>query len=103
MDHLGLLKAGLPTLLALVEQGVHIKATGFGRVDFDINMVAALRDLHSVNLAALMFGSDLPLTRAPRPFLHSDITRLIDSVGETQAQAVLHALAVLFYRISTDA
>ena len=105
IDHLGLSKAGLPILLKLAEQGVRIKATGFGRVDFDIdidsdmNMVTALRNLHSANPTALMFGSDLPSTRAPRPFLHSDIARLIDSVGEAQASAVLHANAALFYRI----
>ena len=103
IDHLGLSKAGLPTLLMLAEQGVRIKATGFGRVDFDINRVAALRDLHSANPAALMFGSDLPSARAPRPFLQSDITRLIDSVGEAQADAVLHANAAQFYRITEDA
>ena len=80
IDHLGLSKAGLPTLLMLAEQGVH-----------------------SANPAALMFGSDLPPTRAPRPFLHSDITRLIDSVGEAQADAVLHANATRFYRITVDA
>ena len=117
IDHLGLSKAGLPTLLMLVEQGVRIKATGFGRVDFDndndndndsdsvfdINMIAALRDLHSANPAALMFGSDLPSTRAPRPFLQSDIAILIDSVGEAQANAVLHANAARFYRMTLDA
>ena len=109
IDHLGLSKAGLPILLMLAEQGVRIKATVFGRVAFDsnsvfdINMVAALRDLHSANPAALMFGSDLPSTRAPRPFLQSDITRLIDSVGEAQADAVLHANAARFYRMTVDA
>ena len=97
IDHLGLSKSGLPILLRLAEQGVRVKATGFGRVDFDIP--AALRNLHSANPEALMFGSDLPSTRAPRPFLHSDIARLIDSVGEAQASAVLHANAALFYRI----
>lgn len=106
IDHLGLSKAGLPTLLMLAEQGVGIKATGFGRVDFDngadINLLTALRDLHLANPAALMFGSDLPSTRAPRPFLQSDITRLIDSVGEAQADAVLHGNAARFYRMTMD-
>jgi len=97
IDHLGLSKAGLPILLQLAEQGVRIKATGFGRVDFDIAI--ALRNLHSANPEALMFGSDLPSTRAPRPFLHSDITILIDCLGETQASAVLHTNAALFYRV----
>ena len=36
IDHLGLSSAGFSNLLSLVENGVHVKATGFGRVDFDI-------------------------------------------------------------------
>ncbi len=39
IDHLGLSKAGLGTLLKLAERGVRIKATGFGRVDFDVRTV----------------------------------------------------------------
>lgn len=34
IDHLGLSEEGLPHLLRLVEKGVHVKATGFGRVEF---------------------------------------------------------------------
>lgn len=96
IDHLGLSKAGLPSLLLLVEQGVRVKATGFGRVDFDIP--TALRNLHSANPSALMFGSDLPSTRAPRPFCHNDITTIIDCLGVEAASAVLHANAVAFYK-----
>ena len=95
IDHLGLSKAGLPSLLKLVEQGVRVKATGFGRVNFDIP--TALRNLHSANPSALMFGSDLPSTRAPRPFFHNDISLIIDCLGEEQASAVLHANAADFY------
>ena len=36
IDHIGLSKAGFPTLLKLAEKGVRVKATGFGRVDFDV-------------------------------------------------------------------
>ncbi len=42
IDHLGLSKAGFPTLLKLAEKGVRVKATGFGRVDFDVR--SALTD-----------------------------------------------------------
>ena len=97
IDHLGLSQAGLPILLKLVEQGVRVKATGFGRVNFDIAI--ALRELYLANPDALMFGSDLPSTRAPRPFLHSDISLIIDCLGEEPATAVMHANAALFYRI----
>jgi predicted TIM-barrel fold metal-dependent hydrolase len=89
--------SGLLILLRLVEQGVGIQATVFGRVNFDIAI--ALRELYSANPDALMFGSDLPSTRAPRPFLHSDISLIIDCLGEEPAAAVMHANAALFYRI----
>ena len=36
IDHLGLSKAGMPALLKLAERGAQVKATGFGRVDFDV-------------------------------------------------------------------
>jgi len=35
VDHLGLSKAGLNDLYKLVEMGTGVKATGFGRIDFD--------------------------------------------------------------------
>ena len=70
IDHLGLSKAGFPTLLKLAEKGVRVKATGFGRVDFDVR--PALTELYAANPRALMFGTDLPSTRAPRPYLDDD-------------------------------
>src|SRR5699024_3231595 len=35
IDHLGMHEDGLSTLLRLVEAGVKVKATGFGRVELD--------------------------------------------------------------------
>ncbi|WP_027389582.1 amidohydrolase family protein [Chrysiogenes arsenatis] len=96
IDHLGLSLAGFPTLLRLAEKGVHVKATGFGRVDFDI--ATALRTLCHANPDALMFGSDLPSTRAPRPYQHSDFTLIFETLGETNAQKVLLTNALEFYR-----
>jgi hypothetical protein len=58
--------SGLLILLRLVAQGVGIQATVFGRVNFDIAI--ALRELYSANPDALMFGSDLPSTRASAIF-----------------------------------
>ena len=96
IDHLGLSKAGFPTLLALVERGVRVKATGFGRVDFDVKN--ALREICRVNPAALMFGTDLPSTRAPRPYADEDLFLVLDSLGEELARKVLHDNAAVFYR-----
>jgi len=97
IDHLGLSKLGLPTLLRLVEKGARVKATGFGRVDFPVD--EALGAIHGVNPHALMFGTDLPSTRAPRPFRRSDITLLTEALGSEGATLALWHNALEFYRI----
>jgi len=53
-------------LLKLAKKDVRVKATDFGRVDFDVR--SALIDLYAANPRALMLGTDLPSTRAPRPY-----------------------------------
>jgi predicted TIM-barrel fold metal-dependent hydrolase len=80
VDHLGLRRAALPALLELVEAGAYVKATGFGRTDHDVP--AALRAIASANPAALLFGSDLPSTRAPRPFADADLDVVRETAGE---------------------
>ncbi|WP_299490589.1 amidohydrolase family protein [uncultured Shewanella sp.] len=97
IDHLGLKKAGFNTLLKLVEKGIKVKATGFGRVDFNIK--TALKSLYSANPTALMFGTDLPSTRASRPYRNEDFLTIIDTLGENAAHAVFYENAKTFYRI----
>ena len=96
IDHLGLSQAGLPNLLSLVEKGVFIKATGFGRVDFSVNSI--LRKIAAINPDALMFGTDLPSTRAPRPYSDDDYFTVIDALGEKLAQKVFYENGIKFYR-----
>ena len=96
IDHLGLSQAGLPNLLSLVEKGVFVKATGFGRVDFAVKSV--LREIAGINPDALMFGTDLPSTRAPRPYSDDDYFTVIDALGEKLAQKVFYGNGVKFYR-----
>ena len=100
IDHLGLSRDGLANVLRLAERGVRVKATGFGRVDFDV--VDALRRIHAVNPAALMFGTDLPSTRAPVPFRASDIDVVREALGEDAPRA-LWQNARDFYRMSGSA
>ncbi|RIK06060.1 MAG: 2-pyrone-4,6-dicarboxylate hydrolase [Acidobacteria bacterium] len=97
IDHLGLSAAGLPHLAALVDRGVRVKATGFGRVDFDVAPV--LRAVADRNPHALMFGTDLPSTRAPRPFLDADVEIVTDTLGPELAARALHDNAAQFYRV----
>ena len=96
IDHLGLSKAGFPTLLKLAEKGVRVKATGFGRVDFDVR--STLSDLYAANPRILMFGTDLPSTRAPRPYQDEDYTLVLETLGEQKAADVFYRNAIEFYR-----
>lgn len=96
IDHQGLSSEGFATLLKLVENGVHVKATGFGRVDFEVK--AALKELFSANPDALMFGTDLPSTRAPRPYEDNDFDLVIEALGAKNASKVLFENAARFYR-----
>ena len=95
IDHLGLSAGGFPILLRLAERGVRVKATGFSRVDFDVKR--ALRELYSANPAALMFGTDLPSTRAPRPYSNEDALLVAEALGEEGARQVLYENALAFY------
>ena len=96
IDHLGLNKSGLPLLAKLVEKNIRVKATGFGRVDFDINKT--LKDLYSINPHALLFGTDLPSTRAPTPYQDDDFLRVIDALGTTAATNIFSQNAIQFYK-----
>jgi len=96
IDHLGLSKAGLPTLLKLIEKDIKVKATGFSRVNF--NVATVLRDIYIANPNALMFGTDLPSTRAPKPYHDKDFLCVIESLGDAAANAVFYENARVFYQ-----
>jgi predicted TIM-barrel fold metal-dependent hydrolase len=96
IDHLGLHPGGLPTLLRLVERGVKVKATGFGRAELDVP--GALRAIAAVDPGALLFGTDLPSTRAPRPYQDDDYTLVLETLGDEKAANVFYKNAIEFYR-----
>ena len=100
IDHLGLSEAGLPHLLRLVERGVKVKATGFGRLDFD--PLDALRRIQTENPNALMFGTDLPSTRAKRPFRTEDIDLILRNFSTEDSARILRKNAAAFYGISLE-
>jgi predicted TIM-barrel fold metal-dependent hydrolase len=80
IDHLGMSQAGLPALLELVKNGAYVKASGFGRIDVD--PYSALTAIAALNPAAPVFGSDLPGTRARRPFAEADLELVAEAAGE---------------------
>ena len=95
IDHLGLSSEGLPSLFALAEKGAKVKATGFGRVDFDIR--AVVEQLVAINPECLMFGTDLPSTRAPVPYNDADYRFISDWFDPQLAEMVLVGNARDFY------
>ena len=98
IDHLGMSATSWDTLLRMVGTGVRVKATGFGRINHDA--AAALHDIHAVDPGALMFGTDLPGTRAPRPFTPDDITLIEATLGPPALPRVLYDNALEFYRMA---
>ncbi|MGW6378031.1 amidohydrolase family protein [Rhodococcus sp. NPDC055112] len=98
IDHLGMSTRGLPYLLNLVDRGVKVKATGFGRATID-DVGDALRRIHAVNPESLMFGTDLPGTRARRAFEAADLDIVAAAVGD-DLEAVLGGNARAWYRLT---
>lgn len=96
IDHLGMTEAGLPVILDLVDAGARVKATGFGRVKMDV--ARALEQISHRNPHALMFGTDLPSTRAKRPFEVADIALVQSVLGPELAERAFWANAVEVYR-----
>lgn len=95
IDHLGMHKDGLDNLLRLVEKGIKVKATGFGRVELD--PTATIKAIMDVDPTALMVGTDLPSTRAKRPFENADFDLIAQALTPEQAAAVFWDNAAAFY------
>lgn len=96
IDHLGLYRRASSHLLDLAERGVRVKASGFGRLEVD--PIPLLRELYGANPLSLMFGSDLPSTRAPRPFGERDLERIGAALCESGVKQVFFKNARTFYR-----
>jgi len=96
IDHMGMTEQGLPVILDLVDAGAKIKVTGFGRVN--MNVPKALELISARNPNALVFGTDLPSTRAKRPFEIADIQLIRNVLGPTVAEKVLWNNAIGLYR-----
>lgn len=86
IDHLGLTKEGLDELYKLVEKGARVKASGFGRVNFDV--IEVMQKIHSINPRALIFGTDLPSTRAKIPFYERDVALIKQHFSEEEQKKI---------------
>lgn len=95
IDHLGLSKSGLKELYYWAEKGVKIKATGFGRIDFD--PLPIMKKIYSINPKSLMFGTDLPSTRAKTSFSVKDVAIIKNSFTELEQQNIFYKNAEEWY------
>ncbi len=86
IDHLGLSKDGLSELYYWVEKGAKIKATGFGRIDFE--PITVMKRIYEINPNSLMFGTDLPSTRSKVLFSERDINLIKDSFNEDEQERI---------------
>ena len=97
IDHLGMTQEGVPVLLDLVAAGCKVKATGFGRATVDIPKT--LESIAQKNPDALVFGTDLPSTRARRPFMASDIDLIERVLGPDLSKRAFWDNPVAFYKV----
>lgn len=98
IDHLGLTKAGFSDLKELVSHGVYVKATGFGRIEVD--PVKTIKELMAINPNLIMFGTDLPSTRAKRPFDKEDIELVQNNFSKGEQEKIFFKNANEFYNIT---
>ena len=97
IDHLGMSDDHSGTLLNLVARGAVVKASGFGRIDLEDpdGLMARILEL---NPGGLIFGTDLPSTRARIPFRPDDVRRVRRAIGPAHARVVFHDNALRLYR-----
>jgi predicted TIM-barrel fold metal-dependent hydrolase len=78
-----------------------VKATGFGRVKLDVPKT--LEAVARKSPDALVFGTDIPSTRATRPFQVADIDLIELVLGRELAQKAFWDNPLALYKIKTTA
>lgn len=82
IDHLGMYRCSIDRLKKIVHADIPIRLTGFGRVEYERDEIKGLISiLYNENPRCLMFGSDLPSTRAKYRFSYKDIKLIKETVG----------------------
>ena len=99
IDHLGMSRLSDATLLLrYVSNGIPIRVTGFGRVEYTRDEIGHLLGrLYAANPQSPIFGTDLPATRARYRFTMDDIALVKEALGEANAQDVLWRNGVRWY------
>lgn len=92
IDHLGMHQCSVDKLKKIVHANIPIRLTGFGRVGYERDEIRELISiLYSENPNSLMFGSDLPSTRAKERFSYNDIQLIQETVGSKAQDKIFFA------------
>lgn len=98
IDHLGMRPDPSGALLRLVAAGAVVKATGLGRIEIDDPSVL-VRAILDANPHGLVVGTDLPSTRARRPFADADLATVEGWLEPHEVEAVFVDNARRLYRL----
>ncbi len=99
VDHFGMSEAP-DVLLRLAGAGHIVKATGLGRIKIS-DPQALTGQILAENSRGLMFGTDLPSTRARTPYSYADAQTIAAWAGP-HAGAVFHDTAAALYGTDID-
>lgn len=89
IDHIGMTSVPYEKLREYMKNGVPIRLTGFGRVEYSREELSELiRVLYEMNPDGLIFGTDLPSTRAAYRFSREDIELIQEVLNEEECQKV---------------
>lgn len=90
IDHFGMGVTPIDKLKEVVSHNVAVKVTGFGRVKYSrTQLKQIIRDLYRENPQALIFGTDLPSTRATNHFSIEDVQLIKEVLSVDELDKVL--------------
>lgn len=91
IDHLGMTQVSFEELKDYLHKDIPIRLTGFGRIDYSREEAADLiRKIYDANPKCLIFGTDLPSTRARYRFSKEDIDLIQDVLTEKECDDVFY-------------
>ena len=98
IDHLGMTRVSEEVLFEFIQQDIPIRLTGFGRVEYSREEVKGLiRSLYDANPQGLIFGTDLPSTRAKYRFSKDDVELIQEVLNEEECERVFWQNGVEWY------
>lgn len=96
IDHLGMNRLSKESLEILVELNCYFKVSGFGRISFEpLSFIKTVMDRRSDRL---IFGTDLPGTRARRKYQTLDMELLEMNFSKTALKKILMENALKLYQ-----